>query len=103
MGVTILVCPCGLKLKAAGMVPGKSGRCPRCSRLLRLPEGESPRRAGPGVEDEWDWEGTYDLEAPPAPPDEPMRALYERWPDELDGLQAPDGPEAPGPEESAPA
>src|SRR5690349_1536914 len=94
MSVTILVCPCGRRLKAAGMAPGKSGRCPDCGRTLRMP-GDAPAPPGAAAvsdedvfdilrqpepapatapepaadEDEWNWQGTYDLtpdETPPA-------------------------------------
>lgn len=33
-----LVCPCGLKLRAPGAVPGRVGKCPRCGSLFRVPE-----------------------------------------------------------------
>ena len=96
MGETILVCPCGRRLKASGMSPGQSGRCPGCGRMLRAPEGEPAPppamvsdddvwemlRRAPEVapaepaarqvveEDEWNWRGTYDLA--PAEPPRPM-------------------------------
>ncbi len=38
MGVAILVCGCGLKVRAAGASPGRVGRCPRCGGELRVPE-----------------------------------------------------------------
>ncbi len=38
MGVAILVCGCGLKVRAAGATPGRVGRCPRCGGELRVPE-----------------------------------------------------------------
>lgn len=66
MNVTILVCPCGKRLKASGMTPGTSGRCPNCGARLRMPETRTP--ATPPVEDEWNWTGTYGLsEDEPSP------------------------------------
>lgn len=54
---TILVCSCGKRLKAAGAVPGRVGRCPACGGLLRVAEAgketpfpepvTSPRRPDP--------------------------------------------------------
>jgi hypothetical protein len=38
MSVSILVCGCGLKVRAAGATPGRVGRCPRCGGELRVPE-----------------------------------------------------------------
>src|SRR5690348_1037489 len=32
-----------MKLKAAGAVPGRVGKCPRCGALLRVPGAEAPR------------------------------------------------------------
>lgn len=114
-GVTILVCPCGQRLRAAGTAPGRLGRCPCCGRTLRIFEGASappseavsdddvsemlrqepdvaPARPAPAPvadEDEWAWRGTYDLR--PAPPTRPLdRASVGR-------------PLGPGPGESAPA
>jgi hypothetical protein len=42
MSVTILTCPCGMRLKATGATPGKSGRCPKCGGLLRVPDESKP-------------------------------------------------------------
>jgi hypothetical protein len=42
MGVSILVCGCGLKVRAAGATPGRVGRCPRCGGELRVPEFVPP-------------------------------------------------------------
>ncbi len=106
------------------MAPGKSGRCPSCGRTLRLPENapappreavsdddvwemlrqgpEAPAAepaAAPAVEeDEWNWQGTYDLD--PAEPPRPMSSAPDRaavvgplgpWPD------APEAPDEPAP------
>jgi hypothetical protein len=38
MSVTILVCGCGMKIRAAGATPGRVGRCPRCGGELRVPD-----------------------------------------------------------------
>lgn len=74
------------------MTPGKSGRCPSCGRTLRVPDAASV----PPPEDEWNWQGTYDL-TPDGPPRPMSRALGRAtvvgpegpWPDEA---EAPDEP-----------
>ena len=40
--VTILVCACGMRLKAAGAYPGRLGRCPACGAPLRVPDRAPP-------------------------------------------------------------
>lgn len=62
MGVTVLVCPCGSRLKAMGLAPGTSGRCPGCGRRIRIPDVVLPSPAASVDEDEWEWRGSYDLE-----------------------------------------
>ncbi|MHC5539124.1 hypothetical protein ACYOEI_12970 [Singulisphaera rosea] len=47
---TILVCPCGMRLKAAGAVPGRVGKCPKCGGMLRVPE-TTPPQTPPASED----------------------------------------------------
>jgi hypothetical protein len=42
MSVSILVCGCGLKVRAAGATPGRVGRCPRCGGELRVPDFPPP-------------------------------------------------------------
>ncbi len=37
MSVPILVCPCGQRLKAPGLTPGRTGRCPKCGGMLTAP------------------------------------------------------------------
>lgn len=63
MGVTVLVCPCGMRLKAPGAVPGRVGKCPACGGMLRVPEAPADRPPSP---------------SPPRPADgseaEPIRA-----------------------------
>src|SRR3954453_3353999 len=119
MSVTILVCPCGRRLRAAGVVPGKSGRCPGCGRTLRMPGGATAPppgamsdddvgemlRQGPEVapaepatapaveEDEWNWQGTYDLG--PAEPLRPTFRPLDRAPAGGPHGPWPDGPEIP--------
>jgi|GEM_PF-1763687 len=63
MSVTILVCSCGRRLKAGGLAPGQKGRCPSCGASIQVPgPGPAPPQAGGLVEeDEWNWQGTYDL------------------------------------------
>ncbi len=111
MGVTSLVCPCGRRLKTAGAAPGASGRCPACGRTLRIPETVSDddvcrmlrqapevARAEPAEppaieEDEWNWQGDYDL-MPADPPRSMPRAIDPAvvaeplgpWPDEAEPL-----------------
>lgn len=71
MNVTIL-CPCGRRLNVTGVAPGKSGKCPSCGGVVRVPES-SPMQAEPVEEDEWNWQGTYDLG--PTKPSETGRAV----------------------------
>ena len=48
MSVLTLSCPCGMKLKAPGAVPGRVGKCPRCGSLLKVPdEPEAPAPVAP--------------------------------------------------------
>jgi hypothetical protein len=42
MGVTILVCECGMRVKAPGATPGRVGRCPRCGGRLQVPDWPAP-------------------------------------------------------------
>jgi hypothetical protein len=44
--VPILVCECGLRLKAPGAAPGRVGRCPSCGGTLRVPEVPNSRQTG---------------------------------------------------------
>jgi hypothetical protein len=47
MAVSILVCGCGLKVRAAGATPGRVGRCPRCGGQLKVPEFLEPPDPSP--------------------------------------------------------
>jgi hypothetical protein len=38
MSVAILVCGCGMKIRAPGATPGRVGRCPKCGGELRVPD-----------------------------------------------------------------
>lgn len=38
----VIVCECGFRLRAAGAVPGRVGRCPRCKATIRFPEPQAP-------------------------------------------------------------
>ena len=38
----ILVCGCGMRLKAAGAYPGRLGKCPACGAPLRVPDLAPP-------------------------------------------------------------
>ncbi|SIN71747.1 hypothetical protein SAMN05444166_0389 [Singulisphaera sp. GP187] len=95
MSVTILVCPCGRRLKVAGLPPGKTGRCPSCGALIRIPGGEPTAPPAAVEDDEWNWEGTYDLGQaakplalrPFEPPDPSPRPVLDPW---LDDLELPD-------------
>ena len=40
--VMILVCGCGMRLKAAGAYPGRLGKCPACGAPLRVPDLAPP-------------------------------------------------------------
>ena len=44
MAVSILVCGCGLKVRAAGATPGRTRRCPRCGGELRVPDALPPEQ-----------------------------------------------------------
>ena len=47
MDVPILVCGCGMRIKAPGARPGRVGRCPACGGRLEVPETPvTPGRAG---------------------------------------------------------
>ena len=56
MSVPILICECGLRVKAPGATPGRVGRCPNCGGPLTLPEApaaqqlrlKKPREAADG-------------------------------------------------------
>jgi hypothetical protein len=92
MSAKIVVCPCGLRLKAKELPAGKSGTCPGCGRRIRVaePAAAAPPAASPSAtEDEWSWTGTYDLtpdeSAQAAEADDEPFDRRERWPDELDG------------------
>ena len=50
MAVSILVCGCGLKVRAAGATPGRLGRCPRCGGELRVPDDVPPPGGSPFAE-----------------------------------------------------
>jgi hypothetical protein len=62
MGTTVLVCPCGSRLKATGLAPGTSGGCPGCGRRIRIPDVVLRSPATSVADDEWSWRGSYDLE-----------------------------------------
>lgn len=52
MDVPILVCGCGMRLRAPGARPGRVGRCPRCGGRLEVPAlpdipGMAPEPIGP--------------------------------------------------------
>ncbi|AGA28767.1 hypothetical protein [Singulisphaera acidiphila] len=109
MSVTILVCPCGLRLKATGLSPGKSGRCPSCGALIRVPGAEPVPPTAGDVDDEWNWQGIYELgqavkplalrplEPEPTPPPSPV----DPWADELFDLPETTAPATPPDSEQA--
>ena len=41
MGVPILVCECGMRIRAPGSRPGRVGRCPACGERLEVPDSSS--------------------------------------------------------------
>ncbi len=45
MGTVLLQCSCGKRIKAPGALPGRTGRCPFCGALLRIPELDSEAEA----------------------------------------------------------
>jgi hypothetical protein len=65
----ILDCGCGRQLKAPRAIPGTKVQCPTCGTTVRVPEETPPPRIQAAVEDEWNWEGVYDLDAVPPKPD----------------------------------
>src|SRR5271165_5047528 len=46
MGITILICTCGKRVKAPGARPGRVGRCPACGSVLEVSEGSAVPRSG---------------------------------------------------------
>lgn len=42
MSVPILVCDCGVRLRAPGATPGRVGRCPKCGGTLKFPDLPAP-------------------------------------------------------------
>ena len=69
MGVPILSCPCGLRMKAKGATPGRVGRCPQCGQALKVPEAvEGPEAAPDGRE----------VEAGPAQPGYGLNPTFRR-------------------------
>jgi hypothetical protein len=40
--VPIVVCRCGLRMRAPGAVPGRTGHCPSCGAPIRFPEAAPP-------------------------------------------------------------
>ncbi len=47
MSESILVCDCGLRVRAPGATPGRVGRCPKCGGELRVPEWPFQEEARP--------------------------------------------------------
>lgn len=45
MSVPILICECGLRVKAPGATPGRVGRCPNCGGRLQMPDLPAPQQA----------------------------------------------------------
>jgi hypothetical protein len=105
MSASILICPCGRRLKAKGLAPGKSGRCPSCGKLIRVPDAAPAPPASDGEDDEWNWHGSYDVkpvEPPPRAKSRPAEPewndpLSDRWPDDLD-VDEPEPPSQASPE-----
>jgi hypothetical protein len=65
--VTILVCACGMRLKAAGATPGRVGKCPACGGLLRVPDDGAAAPPPPPPPDPESTAGAYALSAASAP------------------------------------
>ena len=103
MRVTILVCPCGCRLKTTGMVPGRKGRCPSCGNMIRVPDDAPVPSESPVADDEWNWQGTYDVKPaeprskrPKAEP-EWNETADDRWPDDVE-VEEPESPPEPSPD-----
>jgi len=47
MSESILVCDCGLRVRAPGATPGRMGRCPKCGGALRVPDWPFQEEARP--------------------------------------------------------
>jgi hypothetical protein len=82
------------------MPPGKKGRCPACGASVRIPsdaaaeedewnwqgtyglEAENPKEDAPPKEQEWNWDGVYDVAEPPLPvvAPTPLPAAEEKTP-----------------------
>jgi hypothetical protein len=62
MSVPILICECGLRVKAPGATPGRVGRCPNCGSPLTMPESPAPRQTRVKKPSEPDVSGGYQLE-----------------------------------------
>ncbi len=80
MTVPVLECPCGMRLKAPGAKPGRTGRCPRCGGTLTVP---SAAPVAPVVE--------FKAFVEPAPAVDPWP--IDAWPADGPGPVAPDGVE----------
>ena len=52
MSVPTLICPCGQRLKAPGLKPGRTGRCPQCGGMLKVPDEPRPPARPEVVEDD---------------------------------------------------
>jgi hypothetical protein len=48
MTMMILVCDCGLRVRAPGASPGRVGRCPQCGGPLRIPDSPAEREISHG-------------------------------------------------------
>jgi hypothetical protein len=86
MNVSIMVCGCGLRVRAPGATPGRVGRCPNCGGELRVPDPPPPEAskrvstsdsAGPGYGLERVKEPTVRTRRPSRPADiTPPRASF---------------------------
>ena len=76
MDVPVLVCACGMRVRAPGATPGRIGRCPRCGGRLEMPatpplESSRPLRNGADIPTEAGYGLTRNVAEIELPPDGP--------------------------------
>jgi hypothetical protein len=75
MAELILICDCGMRMRAPGAVPGRVGRCPSCGGRLRVPEELPTAAPKPPVVDPAEAADGYRLAPePPATAFSPARS-----------------------------
>lgn len=72
MAVHILICDCGMRVKAPGATPGRVGRCPKCGRRLQVPEQAETFRLKPDEDEPPRAKAKPDGAQTPVSPGEPI-------------------------------